>query len=99
MEESTGQEQAKDLAGLKKQHTVLEERMNTKQAETESALDRLRADMADWKTDMQADMARRDTDMARRDKDNLRWQIGLWVAAVVILGVIIRWPSVPAITG
>ncbi len=62
--------------------------MNTKQAETESALDRLRADMADWKTDM-----------ARRDKDNLRWQIGLWVAAVVILGVIIRWPSVPAITG
>ena len=106
MEESASHEQAKDLAELKKQHAVLEERMNTKQAETESALDRLRADMADWKTDMQADMARRDadmakrdTDMARRDKDNLRWQIGLWVAAVVILGVIIRWPSVPAITG
>ncbi len=99
MEESASHEQAKDLAELKKQHAVLEERMNTKQAETESALDRLRADMAHWKTDMQADMARRDTDMARRDKDNLRWQIGLWVAAVVILGVIIRWPSVPAITG
>ncbi len=45
-----------------------------------------------------ADMARRDPEMAKRDKDNLRWQIGLWVAAVVILGVIIRWPSVPAIT-
>ncbi len=46
-----------------------------------------------------ADMARRDAEMAKRDKDNLRWQIGLWVAAVVILGIIIRWPSVPAITG
>ncbi len=69
--------------------------MNTKQAETESALDRLRADMARRDTEM----AQRDTEMAQRDKDNLRWQIGLWVAAVVILGVIIRWPSVPAITG
>ncbi len=45
-----------------------------------------------------ADMARRDSEMTKRDKDNLRWQIGLWVATVVILGVIIRWPSVPAIT-
>ncbi len=44
-------------------------------------------DMADWKTDM-----------SRRDKDNLRWKIGLWVAAVAILGFIIRWPSVPVVT-
>ena len=31
-------------------------------------------------------------DMAQRDKDNTRWQIGLWVAAVVVLGFLIRWP-------
>lgn len=36
-------------------------------------------------------------DMAKRDKDNQRWMIGLWVAAIVILGVIIRLPSVPTI--
>ncbi|MCY4195448.1 MAG: hypothetical protein OXD33_00765 [Rhodobacteraceae bacterium] len=29
-------------------------------------------------------------EMTQRDKDNLRWQIGLWVAAVVIIGVLIR---------
>ncbi len=79
MAENDNQDQR--IHELAKEVAVLEERMNTKQAETESALDRLRADMA------------------KRDKDNLRWQIGLWVAAVVILGIIIRWPSVPAITG
>ena len=29
-------------------------------------------------------------DMAKRDRDNLRWQIGLWIAAVVILEFLIR---------
>ena len=33
------------------QMAVLEEKMSTRQAETESALDRLQADLADWKTD------------------------------------------------
>ncbi len=45
MNEVTVQELTQRLA-------VLEERMNTKQAEGESAIDRLRADMANWKTDM-----------------------------------------------
>ncbi|MCY3996873.1 MAG: hypothetical protein OXF07_12095 [Rhodobacter sp.] len=53
--------------------------MSTMHAEYESALDRLRADMA----------AHRE-DAAKRDRDNLRWLIGLWIAAVVILGVLIR---------
>ncbi len=35
-----------DIHDLARQVAVLEERMNTKQAEYESALDRLRADMA-----------------------------------------------------
>lgn len=32
-------------------------------------------------------------DMERRDKDNTRWQIGLVIAAVVVLGILIRWPG------
>ena len=60
--------------------------MKTMQAEYESALDRLRADMAAHREDA----ARHREDAAKRDKDSLRWQIGLWIAAVVILGVLIR---------
>ncbi len=77
--------------------------METRKADQDGALDRLRADMANWKTDManwktdmadwKTDMANWKTDMAQRDKDNLRWSIGLWVAAVVIIGVLIRWPA------
>ena len=44
------------------------------------------------------DIARLAEDMAKRDKENQRWQIGMWVAAIVILGVIIRFSSVPAVT-
>ncbi len=46
-----------------------------------------------------AEAARRDVEAAKRDKDNLRWQIGLWVAAVVIIGVILRWPVLPVASG
>ena len=58
-----------------------EERMNAHQANCEGALDRLRADIAD-----------QNADMAKRGKDNTRWQIGMWVTAVLILGAWIRWP-------
>ncbi len=51
------------------QIAVLEEKMNTTQAETESALDRLRADMADLKTSWKTDMADLKTDMADRKTD------------------------------
>ena len=112
-----------------------EERMHAHQAKYESALDRLRADIADQnaymakrdaqrdadaakrdaetaKRDAQRDAetakrdaetakreaqrdanaAKRETDAAKRDKDNTRWQIGMWVTAVLILGAWIRWP-------
>ena len=80
-----------------------EERVNTHQAKYESALDRLQADMA--KRDMRhdAEMARRDAEAERRevqrdadelkrDKNNTRWQIGMGIAFVLILGAWIRWP-------
>ena len=109
------------MAGLSERLARQEERMNTHQATQESALDRLRADMAKWDADMvkrdaemakrDAEMAKRDADrdaemarrdaardvyMAKRDKDNTRWLIGMWVAAVIVLGTflstLITWP-------
>ena len=68
---------------------ILEERMNTIKAECESALQALRTDMKQ----LEADMAKRDAESARRDKENFRWLIGLWIATVVLLGVLVRWPS------
>ena len=59
-------------------------------------MDRLRADMAKRDAERNAEMvkrdAARDVDMAKRDKDNTRWLIGMWTAAVVVLGTLIIWP-------
>ncbi|MCY4167206.1 MAG: hypothetical protein OXE82_02880 [Rhodobacter sp.] len=84
---------APDIHALSERLAVQEERMKTMQAEYDGALDRLRADMAAHRADMAAhreDAAKHREDAAKRDKDNLRWLIGLWIAAVVILGVLIR---------
>ena len=40
-----------------------------------------------------ASLAQLREDIAKRDKDNLRWQVGLAVAMVVVLGILIRWPG------
>ena len=61
-----------------------------------SAMDRLRADMAERDAELAKRDAARDVDMAKRDKDNTRWLIGMWVAAVIVLGTflsaLITWP-------
>ncbi len=64
--------------------------MNTKQAETESALDRLRADMADLKTDM----ARRDTEAGKRENRLLITMVVVVGVATAVLGVLIA--DIPA---
>lgn len=64
------------------------ESMNTLQAKDESALDRLQADMAEHDDDM----ARRFADFAKQRKDNLRWQIGISIVGIVVLGAVLRWP-------
>ena len=83
MGEPTIHEVSKELATLREQ-------MNTHQAKYEGALDRLRADMA--KRD--ADMAKRDADAAQREIIRLRWQIGIWIAGVLVtiaaMGIFIR---------
>ena len=79
---------------------INEERMTTRQAETESALDRLLAMSAQGDSSrdaeaarLRADIARRGEEAARDEKNNRRFQIGMAVAMVVILGVLIRWPG------
>ena len=90
MSEPTIHEVSKELATLR-------ERMNTHQAKYESALDRLRADMAKRDADMakrDADMAKRDADAAQREIIRLRWQIGVYIGGVLVtiaaLGIFIR---------
>ncbi len=79
---------------LSERIAVLEERMNT-------SYERLRADMASWKTDMATDMARRDTemadwkiDMAKRENRQLLTILGGLAVATTILGVLIA--GIPA---
>ncbi len=74
--------------------------MNSHQATYETALERLERRMAEYNAEAakrdaerNAEAAKRDAELAKRDKDNLRWQIGMWVAAVVVIGVLIRWPG------
>ena len=64
----------------------LEERMKTMQAEYKTDIALLAKTIAE-------DNAKRDTEAAKRDKDNLRWQVGLWIAAIVVLGFIIRFSA------
>ena len=67
-----------DINELARQVAVLEERMNTRQAEYESALDRFRADMAS----MREDFAARETRM-------LLAIAGMLGLAVAILGFVL----------
>ncbi len=78
--------EAPDNHDLARRLAVLEERMNTKAAETESALDRLRADMAARDTDA----AKRETDAAKRETRMLLAIAGMIGLAVAVLGFLIR---------
>ena len=75
---------------------LLREDMAKRDTEAARREARLEQKLAERDTEMarrDTEMARRDTETARRDKDNLRWLIGLWVAAIVVMGVLIRWPG------
>ena len=56
--------------------------MTTRHAEAESAMDRLRADLAR----LAEDSAKRDVDAAKRDKQQLLAIAGMLALAVAILG-------------
>ncbi len=81
MAESDHQELGKQFRQLQEQNqqlakevAVLRADMKANYAEPESAVDRLRADMANWKTDM-----------ANRDKSNMQWIAGLVLGSAVLV--------------
>ena len=75
----SGQPSNENLAG---QLAVLEERMNTHQAEYRTDIARLAEDMA-----------KRDAEAAKRETRMLLAVAGLISFGVVILGILIRWPG------
>ena len=77
--------EAPDIHHLARQVAIPEERMKTMQAEYETGLERIAGEN-------KAALERLERRIAERDKDNTRWQIGLWLAAIVVLGFLIRWP-------
>jgi len=73
----------------------LEERMNTMQAEYESALDRNNAAFERMRADMathREDAAKRETDAVKREKQQLLAIAGLISLATIIIGLLVRWP-------
>ncbi len=55
----------------------LEERMKTMQAEYRTDIARLAEDMA-----------KRDAESAKRDRDNQRWVVSLFIAAIIIIPIL-----------
>ena len=74
----TNHERATEVAELKRRHAVLEERMKTLQSDLQGTLERFRADMADWKTDM-----------AQRENRQLLATIVIVGVAAALLGLLI----------
>jgi len=67
---------------------VLEDRMNTMKAQSESAIDRLRVDIAR----QGESIAQRDAETARRESRIVLTVVGAVGLAVAILGFLIRLP-------
>lgn len=66
--------------------------MKAKHGQHESAIERLRVDLAYWL----ADAARRETEWkieaAKRDKNNTCWSIGVFVAYALLLIAVVKLP-------
>ena len=74
---------------LARQFAVLEERMNTKQAEYKTDIARLAEQMAQRDTDA----AKRDTEGAKRETRIILAVFGIVALATAILGFLIRMPA------
>ncbi|MCY4301584.1 MAG: hypothetical protein OXC68_07605 [Aestuariivita sp.] len=55
----------------------------------------MKADISAKLKENKGAMDRLRADMERRDKENQRWIIGLFIATIVILGILIHWPAPP----
>jgi len=71
---------------------------DTRELEKQPAL--VKKDMEIMKADLSAtlegfrtDAEKREKEAVQREKENQRWMIGLFIATIVILGILIRWPA------
>ncbi|MCY4302403.1 MAG: hypothetical protein OXC68_11820 [Aestuariivita sp.] len=71
-------------------------------AELKGDITAIRAEMDAMESRINASLAKNESamdrlraDMERRDKENQRWIVGLFIATIVILGILIRWPMPP----
>ncbi|MCY4207591.1 MAG: hypothetical protein OXD29_06530 [Roseovarius sp.] len=55
----------------------------------------MKADLSATLEGFRTDAEKRENQAVQREKENQRWMIGLFIATVVILGIIIRWPTPP----
>ena len=55
----------------------------------------MKADFSATLEGFRTDAEKRENQAVQREKENQRWMIGLFIATVVILGIIIRWPTPP----
>ena len=104
MSEPAIHEVSKELATLREQMNTHQAKYEGALDRFHAAMDSFRADMS--KNDaaferLRTDMAKRDADAAKRDADaahreiiRLRWQIGIWIAGVLVtiaaMGIFIR---------
>lgn len=65
-------------------------------AEIKGEMKAIRAENEAMESRIDASLAKMRADMERRDKENQRWIVGLFIATIVILGILIRWPAPPA---
>ena len=83
----------KEVAAIKQDNALTIARLESDRAVVRSEMKAMESRIDASLAQLSEDMAKRDAEHAKRDKDNLRWQVGLWIAAVVIVGVLIRWPG------
>ncbi len=76
---------AKLEGDLRGEIMVLEERMETKQAEYRTDISLLAEKLSENIGRIEKDAVKRDKETALRDKDNLRWSIGLAIACTTII--------------
>ena len=55
----------------------------------------MKADLSATLEGFRTDAEKREKQAVQREKENQRWMIGLFIETVVILGIIIRWPTPP----
>ncbi len=80
-----------DTRALEHQLALVKKDMEIMKADLSATLEGFRTDMATFREDAE----KREKEAVQREKENQRWMIGLFIATIVILGILIRWPTPP----